>query len=171
MKVGDKEVENAVWGYPEPSKGAEPLANYLAFYFDKMDAWFEEDERIYAHPRDPYHRVDTRLSSRHVKVMHGGETIAETERPTLLFETELPTRYYLPVSDVRLDLLEPSDTTSSCPYKGDANYYSISVGDERAEDLVWYYKHPLPEAFAVQGMVCFYSEKVDAFYVDGEKLA
>lgn len=171
VKVGDKEMENAVWGYPEPLDGAEPLANYLAFYLDKMDAWFEEDERIHVHPRDPYHRVDARLSSRHVRVVHGDETIAETRHPTLLFETELPTRYYIPISDVRLDLLEPSDTTSPCPYKGDANYYSVRVGGRRVEDLVWYYKHLLPEAFDVRDMVCFYSEKVDAFYVNGEKLA
>ena len=168
VQAGGKEAENAVWSYPEPLAGAETLADYMAFYWDKMDTWFEEDEPVHVHARNPYHRVDTRLSSRHIKVMHGGEVVAESSRPTLLFETDVTTRYYLPAVDVRLDLLTPSDTTSECPYKGDARYYSLKVG-EHPQDLVWSYEKPLPEAFDVRDKLCFYSEKVDAFYVDGEK--
>ena len=169
-KVDGQEAENAVWGYPEPLEGAEALADYVSLYWGAMDAWFEEDEPIHVHPRDPYHRVDTRLSSRHIKVVHGGEVIAETGRPTLLFETDLPTRYYIPAADVRLDLLKASETISHCPYKGDASYYSLNAGDE-GQDLVWYYKTPLPEAFDVRDLLCFYSEKVNEFYVDGERLS
>ena len=168
VQAGGKEAENAVWGYPEPLAGAEPLADYVAFYWDKMDAWFEEDEPVHVHARNPYHRVDTRLSSRHIKVVHGGEVVAETERPTLLFETDVPTRYYLPTTDVRLDLLTPSDTVTHCPYKGNASYYSLEVG-KNPQDLVWYYQTPLPEAFDVRDQLCFYSEKVDEFYVDGQR--
>ena len=94
--------------------------------------------------------------------------MAETEHPTLLFETDVPTRYYIPVTDVRLDLLTPSDTVTHCPYRGNAGYYSLKVG-ENAQDLVWYYQTPLPEAFDVRDKFCFYSEKVDEFYVDGER--
>ena len=132
--------------------------------------FFEEDEPLRAHPRDPYHRVDTRLSSRHVKVVYGSETVAETTRPVLLFETDLTTRYYIPAADVRLELLTPSDTTTSCPYKGEASYYSLNAGGQTAEDLVWTYPQPLPEAFGVRDLLCFYHEKLDEFYVDGEKL-
>lgn len=133
-----------------------------------MDAWFEEDEPV--HVNAPYHRGDTRLSLRRIKVLHGGEVIAESNRPTLLFETDLTTRHYLPAVDVRLEVFEPSATTSQCPYKGDAKYYSLKTG-ENAQDLVWYYEKPLPEAFDVRDKLCFYSEKVDEFYVDGEKQA
>lgn len=170
LEVGDKRVENAVWGYPEPLAGAEALVDYVAFYQDKV-TFFEEDEPLRAHPRDPYHRVDTRLSSRHVKVVHGGETVAETTRPVLLFETDLTTRYYIPAADVRLELLTPSDTTTSCPYKGEASYYSLNAGGKPAENLVWLYPQPLPEAFGVRDLLCFYHEKLDEFYVDGEKLS
>ena len=90
-----------------------------------MDAWFEEDEQVFTHPRDPYTRVDILPSSRHVRVELDGVTIAETTKPTLLFETGLPVRYYLPKTHVRMDLLTPTESVSHCPYKGDAEYWSI----------------------------------------------
>ncbi|MDQ3460961.1 MAG: DUF427 domain-containing protein [Deinococcota bacterium] len=170
LTVNGKRAENAAWAYPEPLAGAAGLADYLTFYWDKLDAWFEEDERLYAHPRDPYHRVDTRRSSRHVRVVHAGEVIAETRRPTLLFETDLPTRYYLPEADVNWARLEPSQTTASCPYKGEASYYGVRVGDALAKDLVWTYRQPLAEALEVRGMLCFYHEKLDEVSIDGEQL-
>ena len=131
--------------------------------FAAMDEWLEEDEPIYVHPRDPYKRVDILASSRHVEVRVDGETVASSRQPRILFETSLPPRYYLPLSDVRLDRLRPSATTTSCPYKGTATYWSI--GDH--EDIVWIYRTTLPESQKVTGMACFYNEKVDLL-IDGE---
>jgi uncharacterized protein (DUF427 family) len=168
VRVGDRVAKNAVWAYPKPIRGAEALADYVAFYWEEMDAWYEEDEQVDVHPRDPRHRVDTRLSSRHVRLELDGQTVAETRRPTLLFETSLPTRYYIPATDARLDLLEPSDKSTGCPYKGHARYYDIRIGERVYPDLVWSYPYPRPEAFGVAGMLCFYTEKLDALYVDGE---
>jgi uncharacterized protein (DUF427 family) len=170
VRVGDRVAENAVWAYPNPIQGVEALADYVAFYWEKMDAWYEEDEEVDVHPRDPRHRVDTRPSSRHVRLELAGETVAETHRPTLLFETSLPTRYYIPATDARLDLLEPSETTTGCPYKGHARYYHVRIGDRLFRDLVWSYPYPRPEAFGVAGMLCFYAEKMDALYVDGDRV-
>ncbi|MDQ3966496.1 MAG: DUF427 domain-containing protein, partial [Actinomycetota bacterium] len=132
------------------------------------DAWYEEDEEVFVHPRDPYHRVDILDSSRHVRVLVNGEVVAETDRPELLFETGLPTRYYIPPEDVREELLVPSDTTTQCPYKGVASYWSVDAGGELFEDLSWYYPEPLPEAAKISGLLCFFNERVD-LEVDGEK--
>jgi uncharacterized protein (DUF427 family) len=131
--------------------------------FGAMDEWLEEDEPIYVHPRDPYKRVDVLASSRHVEVRVDGETVASSTQPRILFETSLPPRYYLPLSDVRMDLLRPSTTQTSCPYKGTASYWH--VGDH--EDIVWIYRTPLPESQKVAGLACFYNEKVE-LYIDGE---
>lgn len=170
IAIGDRQAENAVWSYPDPLDGAEPLADYVAFDWHAMDAWFEEDDPVFVHPRDPYHRVDVAASSRHVKAVVGGVTVAESERPMMLFETGLPPRYYLPVTDVRLEHLTPTSTVTRCPYKGNANYYTVKAGGKTLEDVVWTYQTPLPEALRVTGYLCFYSEKLDAFYVDGDKL-
>ena len=166
VRVGDRVVENAVWGYPEPIDSAPPLADYLAFYWRMMDHWYEEDEEIFVHPRDPYHRVDVLESSRHVKVSLNGEVVAETERPKILFETGLPPRYYIPPEDVREEALVPSDKETQCPYKGVASYYSVEADGRRVEDLVWYYAEPIPEAAKIKGHLAFFNEKVD-LEVDG----
>src|SRR5881227_1836267 len=160
VKVGDRVVEKAAWRYLQPERP--DLKDYVAFYWDKMDAWFEEDDEVFVHPRDPYHRVDVLNSSRHVKVIVGGEVVAETTRPRLLFETGLPTRYYIPKLDVRMELLQPSDTTTQCPYKGVASYWSIRVGDRLFSDLVWCYSPSLPECPKIDNLVCFFNERVDA---------
>jgi uncharacterized protein (DUF427 family) len=167
VRAGDRVAENAVWSYPEPIDSAPPLAGYAAFYWRKMDKWLEEDEEIIGHPHDPYHRVDVLESSRHVKVRLNGEVIVETSRSKLLFETSLPTAYYIPPEDVREELLVPSDTKTICPYKGIASYWSVRVGDELVEDLIWYYPDPLPEATKVKDHLCFYDERVE-LEVDGE---
>jgi len=133
-----------------------------------MDAWFEEDDEVFVHPRDPYHRVDVLNSSRHVKVIVGGEVVAETTRPRLLFETGLPTRYYIPKLDVRLDLLTPTNTSTRCPYKGKASYWTVNLGGKEFTDIVWGYPAPIPECPKIENLLCFYDEKVDAVYVDGE---
>jgi uncharacterized protein (DUF427 family) len=168
VKVGDRVADNAVWGYPEPLEDAPPLADYLAFYWRKMDHWYEEDEEVFVHPRDPYHRVDVLESSRHVKVSVGGEVVAETDRPRVLFETGLPPRYYIPPEDVREEALVPSDKQTQCPYKGVAAYYSVEAGGEQVEDLIWYYSEPIPEAAKIKGHLAFFNEKVD-LKVDGEE--
>jgi uncharacterized protein (DUF427 family) len=168
VRVGDKVAENAVWGYPEPIDSCPPIAGYLAFYWRMMDHWYEEEEEVFVHPRDPYHRVDILESSRHVKVKVNGEVVAETERPRVLFETGLPPRYYIPPEDVREDVLVESEKTTRCPYKGVASYWSVEAGGERVEDLIWYYPEPIPEAAKIKGRLAFFNEKVDLL-VDGEE--
>ncbi|MCL2582459.1 MAG: DUF427 domain-containing protein [Streptosporangiales bacterium] len=130
-----------------------------------MSHWLEEDEPVYTHPRDPHKRVDILTSSRHVRIEAGGVTLAESSRPSILFETGLPPRYYLPLPDVRTELLTPSDTVSHCPYKGTAAYWSLMSGD--GKNIAWTYRSPLPESQKVAGLVCFYDEKTDV-YLDGE---
>src|SRR5919109_3130248 len=116
VKGGDREVEDAAWHYPESP--VEELRDLIRFDWNAMDGWFEEDEEVFVHPRDPYKRVDILPSSRHVRVEVDGVTVAESASPRLLFETGLPVRWYLPKPHVRLDLLVPSDTVTHCPYKG-----------------------------------------------------
>jgi uncharacterized protein (DUF427 family) len=168
VRVGDNVSENAVWSYPDPIDSAPPLAGYLAFYWSKMDAWYEEREQVFVHPRDPYHRVDVLDSDRHVKVKLNGEVVAETARPKVLFETGLPPRYYIPPEDIRMEMLTPTEKETRCPYKGVASYWSVEVGGERAENLVWSYQDPIPEAAKIKGLLAFFNEKVD-LQVDGEE--
>jgi uncharacterized protein (DUF427 family) len=134
--------------------------------WEAMDEWLEEDEPVYTHPRDPYTRVDILASSRHVRVDIDGVTVADSHQPRILFETGLPPRYYLPLADVRLDLLRPSATQSHCPYKGTASYSSLDTGAGVHQDFVWIYRSPLPESQKIAGLACFYNEKVD-LYLDG----
>jgi uncharacterized protein (DUF427 family) len=166
LVVGDRVVPDAVWAYEEPIDGREDIKGYLAFYWRKLDHWYEEDDEVFVHVRDPYHRVDVLNSSRNVRVERDGVVLAESDRPRFLFETSLPTRTYLPLADVNQDLLEASDTTTQCPYKRVASYYSIRVGDELVPDLAWTYRYPIPELPKVEGLVAFYDEHVDV-YVDG----
>jgi uncharacterized protein (DUF427 family) len=150
-----------------PDSPLEPLRDLVRFNWAEMGEWLEEDEPVYTHPRDPYTRVDILASSQHVRVEIDGVTVADSVRPHILFETHLPPRYYLPLSDVRTELLIPSDTTSHCPYKGTAGYWSVDAGHGVHPDLVWIYRSPLPESQKVAGLACFYNEKVDV-YLDGE---
>ncbi len=167
VKVGDREAAGAALRYEESP--LEQLRDLVRFEWKAMDGWFEEDEEIFTHPRDPYSRVDILPSSRHVRVEVDGQTVAESTSPRLLFETGLPVRYYLPKTHVRMDLLEHTDTVSHCPYKGSAEYWSIRAGGTLHEDLAWSYRTPLPESQKVAGLVAFYNEKLD-IYVDGVKL-
>ena len=162
---GDTRVEHAAWSYPEPEVAA--YEGLVRFDWEAMDAWFEEDEQVFVQPRDPYHRVDVIASSRHVRVEVDGVTVAETERPVLLFETRLPTRYYLPKLDVRMDLLTRTDTGSACPYKGDASYWSVQVNGVVHEDLAWGYETPIAASSRIANHIAFFDEKVDV-HVDGE---
>lgn len=150
---------DGAWQYPEAE--AEVLRAAVRFKWSAVDRWFEEDEEVFVHPRSPYVRVDVLDSSRTVKVEIDGVTVAESNRPKLLFETGLPTRYYLPKTDVRFDLLTPTDTQTSCPYKGTARYWTATVNGVEHADVVWGYDTPLAESIDIAGLVCFYDEKVD----------
>jgi uncharacterized protein (DUF427 family) len=165
LRADDRVAEQAVrWYRTSPLEG---VADHLRFDWEAMDAWFEEDEQVYVHPRNPYTRVDILQSSRHVRVEVDGVTVAESRMPRLLFETDLPARFYLPKTDVRMDLLRPSDTHTSCPYKGVASYYDLIVNGTIHHDAVWWYPHPTLEAASIAGYVAFYNERVD-LYVVGE---
>jgi uncharacterized protein (DUF427 family) len=164
VRAGDRTAENAAWHYPDsPMEG---LRGLIRFDWEAMDAWFEEDEEVFVHPRDPHKRVDILASSRHVEVVIGGEKVADSHHPRLLFETDLPTRYYLPLVDVRMDLLRPSAKVTRCPYKGTATYWSVETSGGLARDIVWTYKAPVLESAKIAGLVCFYNERVDLI-VDG----
>lgn len=168
VKAGGKKATNAAWSVKKSTPESAEIEGYVAFKWNQMDAWFEENEQVFTHPRDPFVRLDAIQSSRHLQVVINGETVAETYHPVLLFETGLPVRYYIPKVDVRMDLLQPSKTHSECPYKGVASYYSVKVGDQLAADVVWYYTFPYPEVSKIQNLLAFYNEKVD-LYVDGQK--
>jgi uncharacterized protein (DUF427 family) len=145
------------------------LAGYVVLDFAAFDAWYEEDEQVISHPREPFHRVDIRRSARPVRIEVDGEVVAETTRARLLCETHLPMRFYVPREDIHVDL-HPSPRRTYCPYKGEASYWSLDAGGRRREHLGWSYERPLPDAVAVTGLVCFWDERVDVF-LDGERRA
>jgi uncharacterized protein (DUF427 family) len=165
VKVGDAEAPKAAVRYADSP--VEALRDAVRLDWDSMDAWFEEDEEVYVHARDPYSRIDILPSSRAVRVELDGVVLAESTHARVLFETGLPPRWYVPKVDVRLDLLAPTATTSRCPYKGTAEYWSARVDDRVVEDIAWSYRTPLPESERIAGLVCFYSERTD-LYIDGE---
>jgi uncharacterized protein (DUF427 family) len=166
LEAGGRVADDAAWSYEPARPGLEPLDGHIAFKWGQMDSWFEEDEEVFVHPRDPYSRVDVVHSSRHVRVEIEGQVIAETERPLLLFETGLPTRYYIPKQDVRMDLLEATDSHTRCPYKGIASYWSVKLDGQTLEDIAWSYPAPIPEIPKIENLLSFYNERVD-LYVDG----
>jgi uncharacterized protein (DUF427 family) len=167
IRAGDKVVEAGAWYYPEPLEGAEPLKGMIAFYFDRMDHWYEEDEEIVVHPRDPYHRVDVIPTSRHIKISLDGEVLAETDHAMALFESNLPTRWYLPREDVSAEVVS-TETVTRCPYKGTASYYAVKRSDgDTVKDLIWYYDEPLRAVDGIAGRLCFFNERVDV-EIDGE---
>jgi len=165
--VGEHTAEDAVWKYTETYDDSPEIQNYVAFYWDKLDRWFEEEEEIFVHPRDPYKRIDVVNSSRHVKIVLNDTVIAETSTPTLLFETGLPVRYYLRPTDIRMDLLLSTEKATHCPYKGACNYYSVNLGDQIIDNLAWYYRYPTLEAAKIAGLVAFFNERVE-LYIDGD---
>ncbi|HEY5889969.1 MAG TPA: DUF427 domain-containing protein [Acidimicrobiia bacterium] len=161
VKAGGQ--EGSAYAYLDPN--IEELAGHVAFVWSSMDHWFEEDEEVFTHPRDPYTRVDILPSSRRVRVEIDGVTVADTTNASFLFETHLPTRYYIPKTDVRLDLLTPTDLATDCPYKGQARYWSATVNGAVHENVVWGYDAPFPESQKILGLVSFYNEKLE-IYVD-----
>jgi uncharacterized protein (DUF427 family) len=132
------------------------LAGLVQVPFEAADRWLEEDEVMLGHARDPFARIDVRQSSRHIRVEKDGVVLADTRRPVLLFETGLPTRYYIPVEDVTAPI-EPSDRASTCPYKGVASYHT--VGGHK--DIAWYYPDPLPGVEQLKDLVSFWNERVE----------
>ncbi|MBL7497848.1 DUF427 domain-containing protein [Frankia sp. CNm7] len=162
--VDGRRAEDAAATYPDSPMPE--LRGLVRLDWDAMDTWLEEDEIVYGHARNPYHRVDVLSSSRHVRVEIDGVTVAESTRPTVLFETGIRPRFYLPLSDVRTELLRPSDSVTHCPYKGEAGYFSVEVNGTVHKDVIWIYRTPLFESIRIAGLVCFYDEKLD-IYVDG----
>ncbi len=169
IRAGRRTEENAVWSYEQPLEPASFIAGHRALYWHVVDEWFCEDEQMFGHPRDPFHRIDVYRSNAHVHVSLDGELLAESRRAKVLYETGLPPRWYLPPEDVRSELLESSAKKTRCAYKGSASYWSVRVGDRVEDDLVWTYPDPQHDAEPVRDLLCFFNERVD-LDVDGEPL-
>lgn len=160
VSAGGARREGAGFRLAEPD-----LAGYVLLDFEAF-VWWEEDEEIIGHPRDPFHRIDVRRSSRHVRIEHKGHLLAESHRPVMLFEGTFPlVRFYLPREDVRAEL-EPGTLRTTCAYKGHATHHSARVGGIKLPDIAWSYEEPLDDALAIRGLICFYQERLDLF-VDG----
>ena len=165
ITVGDRTVPGAARIWDDVK--IDELGGYVSLDWSAIDHWFEEDDEVFVHARDPYTRIDILQSSRPIRVEVDGATIAESDRARFLYETGLPTRYYIPKTDVDFTYLTPTDTATHCPYKGTARYWSITVDGTVHDDLVWGYDAPLKESTDIAGFVAFYNEKLD-IYVDGE---
>ncbi len=171
LEVEGRRAPGAAFTYLKPPRpGQADLGRYITFVWGAMDHWFEEDDEIFVHARNPYHRVDAVHSSRHIQVSLDGVALADTKRPVLVWETGLPTRYYIPRQDVRLDLLEKTETVTRCPYKGVAETFAVALGDTLRPDCAWSYPIPIPECPKIEGLICFYNEVVD-IVEDGVALA
>jgi uncharacterized protein (DUF427 family) len=168
VRVGDLVVPGAARLFRDPPAPIDGLDGYWTFTWDEGLTWVEEALEIHVHARDPSKRVDAVPSERHVQVELDGRLVADSRGPVALFETTLPTRWYLPLDDVDEDVLVPSDTESRCPYKGTARYWSVRVGDRTHADMAWSYADPVVECPRIKGLVAFFNEKVDLI-VDGAR--
>ncbi|HEX2041017.1 MAG TPA: DUF427 domain-containing protein [Acidimicrobiales bacterium] len=166
VHAGDLVVERGARLFGNPPAPLEAVDGHWTFTWDGGLSWFEEALEVHVHARDPHKRVDVVPSERHVRVELGGEVVAESRRPHALFETSLPTRWYLPLEDVRQELLVPSDRVSRCPYKGTARYWSVQAGGHLYRDVAWSYPEPVVECPRITGLVAFFNERVD-LVVDG----
>lgn len=162
LRFGDSELKGAGFVTDDPDLEGRVLVDFAAF-----TAWRVEDEPLVGHPHDPFKRIDVVRSTREVRVELDGTVLASSRRPMMLLETHLPPRWYLPREDVETGLLVPSDTRSTCAYKGHASY--LSMADGRADDIAWTYPEPLHDAEQVRGDVCFWAERTDLF-LDGVPL-
>ena len=158
VRVGSTVAPDAAQFYGDGAVGE--LRNHIRLEWDAMDAWFEEDEEVYTHARDPHARIDVLACSRRALVELDGVVLADSTSSRLLFETGLPPRCYVPAPHVRMDLLVPSDTVTHCPYKGTARYWSVRLGDRVHPDIAWSYPAPLPESQKIAGMVAFWKAEV-----------
>jgi uncharacterized protein (DUF427 family) len=165
VAAGGRVAERAAYIYTEPHAQWPERPDYVAFVWDRMDHWYEENTEVFKHARDPYHRVDAMPGDRHVRIVVSGQTVAETHRPHVLFETNHPVRYYIPAEDIRMDLMEATPLHSVCPYKGQASYWKLKDGDQ---EIAWAYLDPIAECPRIKGLVAFYNERVDEVWVDGE---
>jgi uncharacterized protein (DUF427 family) len=144
-------------GEGAPAPGIE---GYVVVDFDAVETWHEEDEQVFGHVRDPYHRIDVRPSSRIVRISREGVPLADSKHAQALFEAALPPRWYVPREDVLVPL-ERSATVTVCAYKGFATHWSARIGEELVPDVAWSYESPLLDAIPVRGCVCFYHERFD----------
>jgi uncharacterized protein (DUF427 family) len=168
LRVGEQARAGAARVYGDDAVPG--VAGTVRFEWAALDAWFEEDEEVFVHPRNPYTRVDALRSSRPVRVELGGAVLAESSRTVMVFETGLPTRYYVDRTAVDYTHLEPTDTVTSCPYKGRTSaYWTARVGDSVVTDAAWAYDFPTRQLLPIAGMIAFYNEKVDLI-VDGVRL-
>ena len=166
LKAGDVVRPDAARLITE--SGLDGVTGTIRFDWDALDAWFEEDERVFVHPRSPYVRVDALRSARTVRVELAGTVLAESSSPVMVFETGLPTRYYLNRTEVDFSHLVPSDTVTACPYKGQTTgYWSVRADGEVHQDLAWSYDFPTRQLLPITGLIAFYNEKVDTF-LDGQ---
>ena len=163
LKVGDRVVEDALFSFEESPPEFPDLGGLIAMYWAKMDSVFEEEE-VFGHARDPYHRIETLQTSRRIKVVGNGQVLADTRRSVMLLESHLPPRYYIPKLDCRLDILTPTPTKSLCPYKGQATQY-WSAGS--TADVAWCYPAPTLECALIANHIAFFQERVE-IYVDEE---
>ncbi|KAF4553902.1 Hypothetical protein D9617_5g067770 [Elsinoe fawcettii] len=163
-----KETGEVVAFEPDLKDEGAKVAGLVKVGFNSVDTWLEEDTPIYVHPKDPFKRVDIITSTRPIKISISGKIVAYTTTSHHLYETGLPVRYYIPLTAVDQTVLRPSDLRTKCPYKGEAEYYSVVVDGKESKDVVWYYTRPTIECAAIQGLVCFYNEKVEV-EVDGKK--
>jgi uncharacterized protein (DUF427 family) len=147
----------------------ERLPGHVAVAWTFPEAWFDEDEEMHGHVRDPYHRIDIRQSSRHVIVRVGGQAVAESRTPLILFETGLPPRYYFDRAEVRLERLEPHGCRTRCAYKGLASHWSVRTEEGLEEAIGWTYPEPDPEVGRIGGRIAFYNERVE-LEVDGRAM-
>ncbi len=164
VRAGGIEKVDAAFSYDDSPM--EELRGRVRFDWRAMDAWFEEDEEVFVHPRDPSTRIQILPSSRHVVVSVDGIVVADSHHPTFLYETHLPRRTYFSKLDVRMDLLSPTDLATMCPYKGTASYWTLTTPAGVHKNLVWSYPTALRESAPIAGLVAFYDERVD-LTVDG----
>jgi uncharacterized protein (DUF427 family) len=161
VEAGGRTATDAAWSYPAPGPQAAAIAGHIAFVWDRMDRWMEEDSPLLGHARNPFTRIDTLPSTRLVTVKARGRTLAETRRAVLLYETGHPCRPYIAREDVAMDLLRPSATRTVCPYKGVAHYYSAVIDGREIKDVAWCYAEPMPEVTLIRDRLAFYPERVD----------
>lgn len=163
---GDRFLDRAAQLFRDPPAPLAALQDHWTFTWDAGLSWFEEALEVHVHARDTFKRVDVVPSDRHVVVELDGEIVADSRRPHALFETTLPTRWYLPLEDVRQEMLAFSESVSRCPYKGTASYWSVRVGDTLHNDVAWTYPSPILECPRIAGLVSFFDERVD-LVIDG----
>jgi len=170
ISAGGKIIEDAVWSYPAPDQPeALAISGYKSFYWSKIETWMEEDEEVFVHPRDPFTRIDILPSKRTTQIIVDGETVVTSNSTLMLFETGLPPRLYFPKTDLRMDMLVPSQKRTQCPYKGEAEYYSMVLeSGDILEDLVWQYPDPIAETARIKNRYAFHTERCEAVYIDGE---